>query len=183
MVPSNLLIFSYFRKVVLFSKCPRLLAPSIKRRERGVLSFSCSTCKHLPYLCRKNMTMVVKACFYNPPVESAQNWGRLSQDTLLWSVPVSEFLEHWTFSVNTLQLNKCWWIDQCCICLMHVWKCARVQSVDPRTWNCYWKLGKPPIPSVSEDVKEVTVRTIRLLFLFSAPLPPSPKKGKQGYKF
>lgn len=125
--------FFYFRKGFLFSKCPRLLVTSIKRRERGVLLFSCSIHKHLPYLCRKNMATVVEACFYSPPVWSAQDWGRLSQDIFLWSMPVLEFLEHWTVLVNTLQLKKCWWIGQCCVCLMHVWKCARVQSVDPRT--------------------------------------------------
>lgn len=136
--------FFYFRKVFLFSKCPRLLVPSVKRRERGVLSLSCSIHKHLPYLCRKNMATVVEACFYSPPVWSAQDWGRLSQDIFLWSMPVSEFLEHWTVLVNTLQLNKYWSTGQRCICLMRVWKFARLLTREPV--NCYWKLGKPPIP-------------------------------------
>lgn len=93
--PQNLLIFFLFSESMFVSKCPRLLVPSIKRHERGSLSFSCNTHKHLRCLCPKNMATVVKACLYNPPVRSAQDWGRLSQGTFLWSTPVSEFLEHW----------------------------------------------------------------------------------------
>lgn len=52
----------------------------------------------------------------------------------------------------------------------------------PEPVNCYWKLGKPPIPSVSEGLKQVPIRTIRVFFLFSASLPP-PQERKTDTNF